>query len=82
MHTRQFFIDGAWVDPVGAATHDVINPATEEKIATISLAAREDVDRAVAAAKRAFPAYAATASRSAPRCCAASSTPTRRDTTT
>ena len=60
MHTRQFFIDGAWVDPVGTATHDVINPATEEKIATISLAAREDVDRAVAAAKRAFPAYATT----------------------
>jgi aldehyde dehydrogenase (NAD+) len=57
---RQFYIDGKWVDP--AASHDlaVINPATEEPIATISLGGAVDVDRAVAAAKRAFESYSET----------------------
>ena len=57
---RQFYIDGQWVDP--AKTHDftVINPATEEPIATISLGRSADVDRAVAAAKRAFESYSET----------------------
>lgn len=57
---RQFYIDGRWVDP--AKTHDftVINPATEEAIATISLGSSTDVDRAVAAAKRAFESYSET----------------------
>ena len=57
---RQFYIDGQWVDP--AKTHDftVINPATEEAIATISLGSSTDVDRAVAAAKRAFESYSET----------------------
>src|ERR1019366_8532904 len=57
---RQFYIDGQWVDP--AKTHDftVINPATEEPIATISLGRRADVDRAVAAAKHAFEPYSET----------------------
>src|ERR1700689_3516906 len=54
---RQFYIDGKWVDPT--ETHDlgVINPASEEPIATISLGSAADVDRAVAAAKRAFESY-------------------------
>jgi aldehyde dehydrogenase (NAD+) len=57
---RQFYIDGKWVNP--AQWHDlgVTNPATEETIATISLAGAADVDRAVAAAKRAFETYAET----------------------
>ncbi len=57
---RQFYIDGKWVSP--AKTHDleVINPATEEAIATISLGSAVDVDRAVAAAKRAFESYSET----------------------
>jgi aldehyde dehydrogenase (NAD+) len=50
----QFYIDGAWVAPAQARTHDVINPATEEPIARISLGAKADVDKAVAAAKKAF----------------------------
>lgn len=52
--TTKFFIDGAWVDPVEPRTHDVINPATEEPIAKISLGSAKDVDKAVAAARRAF----------------------------
>src|SRR6204780_2357924 len=57
---RHFYIDGKWVDPT--ETHDlgVINPASEEPIATISLGGAADVDRAVAAAKRAFESYSET----------------------
>ncbi|MCK6452485.1 MAG: aldehyde dehydrogenase family protein [Alphaproteobacteria bacterium] len=57
----KFYIDGAWVDPVRPATLDVINPATEEAYTKISLGAAADVDRAVAAARAAFPAFSQTA---------------------
>ncbi|HEX8814401.1 MAG TPA: aldehyde dehydrogenase family protein [Terriglobales bacterium] len=60
---RQFYINGAWVDPVERRDHAVVNPATEETIATISLGGRADVDRAVAAARRAFAAYSETSVR-------------------
>ena len=46
----QFYINGAWVDPVEAKTLEVINPATEEAVAKISLGGMVDVDKAVAAA--------------------------------
>ena len=55
----RFYIDGSWVSPTGAKTLDVINPATEGVAGQISLGRAEDVDVAVAAARRAFPAYAA-----------------------
>src|SRR6266852_189950 len=57
---RQFYIDGAWVHPAGVDELPVINPATEERIATISLGTAKDVDKAVAAAKRAFESYSET----------------------
>ena len=57
---QKFYIDGAWVDPVEPRTLDVINPATEEPVATISLGSAKDVDRAVRAARAAFPAYSRT----------------------
>jgi aldehyde dehydrogenase (NAD+) len=57
---RQFYIDGKWVDPAKAHDFTVINPAEEEPLATISLGSSEDVDRAVAAAKRAFDSYSET----------------------
>jgi aldehyde dehydrogenase (NAD+) len=57
---RKFYIDGKWVDPAEARDFSVINPATEEAIATISLGGALDVDRAVAAAKRAFDSYCET----------------------
>jgi aldehyde dehydrogenase (NAD+) len=57
---RQFYIDGRWVDPVERHDFPVVDPATEEEIATISLGSRADVDRAVGAARRAFASYAET----------------------
>ena len=59
-HEKQFYINGEWVEPSGSATLEVIDPSTEEAIATIALGTAADVDRAVAAARAAFPAYAAT----------------------
>jgi aldehyde dehydrogenase (NAD+) len=56
----KFYIDGEWVDPVAANPVDVINPATEAPCGRISLGSAADVDRAVAAAKRAAAGYAAT----------------------
>ena len=57
MDYTKFFIDGAWVDPVEAATIDVINPATEKPFAQVSAGSAADVDLAVAAARRAFDSY-------------------------
>ena len=54
----QFYIDGRWVDPVAPMPFDVIDPSTEEVCGRISLGSEADVDRAVAAAKKAFPGYA------------------------
>jgi aldehyde dehydrogenase (NAD+) len=59
-HHQQFYIDGQWVDPLGKQTLEVINPATQEPIATIALANAQDVDRAVAAARRAFESFSRT----------------------
>jgi len=56
----KFYIDGAWVAPAAPKLFDVINPATEEVAGRISLGSHVDVDRAVLAARRAFPSYAAT----------------------
>ena len=57
---RQFYIDGAWVDPVEPKEFNVINPATEAVAGTISMGGPKDVDRAVAAARRAFDSYSRT----------------------
>jgi len=56
----QFYINGAWVDPVEPRTLDVENPATEEPFARISIGSKADVDKAVAAAKAAFPSFSQT----------------------
>ena len=56
----QFYIDGQWVDPVEPRTLDVVNPATEEIYGRISLGSAADVDKAVAAAGRAFETYSRT----------------------
>lgn len=60
MDSLKFYIDGAWVQPASPSPLGVLNPATEETFAHISLGSRQDVDRAVQAARRAFPAYAET----------------------
>ena len=56
----QFYIDGKWVNPVTPKTIDVINPANEEAFARVSLGSKADVDKAVAAARRAFESYSRT----------------------
>jgi len=58
----QFYIDGEWVVPTTVRHLLVINPATEEPFATISLGDAADVDKAVAAAKKAFETYSCTTS--------------------
>ena len=55
-----FYIDGQWVPPAAAHTLEVINPATEAVAGVISLGRRVDVDRAVAAAQRAFESFSRT----------------------
>lgn len=60
LHKTDFYINGGWVAPVAANDCAVINPATEQAFATISLGSAEDVDRAVMAARRAFSAWSAT----------------------
>ncbi|MEO0486556.1 MAG: aldehyde dehydrogenase family protein [Pseudomonadota bacterium] len=54
---RQFYIDGAWVDPAQARDLEVIDPSTEEPCAIISLGDQADTDAAVAAARRAFESW-------------------------
>ena len=57
MSFLEFYIDGEWVKPIHADTIDVINPATEQIIETISAGSAEDIDRAVSAARRAFDSF-------------------------
>lgn len=54
------YIDGAWVSPSGPETLEVIDSTTEEVFATIPAGTPADIDRAVQAAHRAFPGWAAT----------------------
>ncbi|MDO5605727.1 MAG: aldehyde dehydrogenase family protein [Paracoccus sp. (in: a-proteobacteria)] len=58
---RKFYIDGKWIAPSQVNDLEVIDPSTEEAVAVISLGAQADTDAAVAAAKRALPAWSATA---------------------
>ena len=51
----RLWIGGAYVDAEGGKTFDVLNPATEETITTCASATPADVDRAVQAARAAFP---------------------------
>src|SRR5438552_11987699 len=57
---RHFYIDGTWVSPAKPRDFIVLNPATEQPIATISLGGAADVEKAVAAAKRALESYCET----------------------
>jgi aldehyde dehydrogenase (NAD+) len=56
----QFYIDGAWVDPVKPASRAVINPATELPLYDISLGSEADIERAVKAARSAFETFSET----------------------
>lgn len=55
---KQFYIDGAWVEPSSPDTYvDIVDPATEAVVGTLAMGGPEDVERAVAAARAAFPAW-------------------------
>jgi len=54
LQTYQLFIDGGWCDGANGQTMESENPATGQSWATFACAATEDVERAVAAARRAL----------------------------
>lgn len=56
-HALQFYIDGAWVDPAEPRRLTVIDPSTEEPCGEIAIGSAEDVNKAVAAARRAFESF-------------------------
>ena len=55
---KNFYIDGKWVAPKSKQEIKVINPATEENCAVISLGNKEDIDYAVSSAKKAYSTWA------------------------
>ena len=57
---EKLFIDGTWVPSDGSGHLQVINSTTEEVMATVPEGTASDIDRAVAAARRAFPAWSQT----------------------
>lgn len=57
METKQLYINGEWMDSTGNDFAEVTNPANEETIAKVPVGTEEDVDKAVAAAKAAFPSW-------------------------
>lgn len=59
--TRQFYIDGEWVNPSSDGVIAFTHPATETQIGTIAAGSAADVDRAVIAARRAFVGFSLTA---------------------
>jgi aldehyde dehydrogenase (NAD+) len=50
----QLLIDGKWVDAVSGKTLPVVDPRTEEVVLHVAEGDKADVDKAVAAARRAF----------------------------
>jgi aldehyde dehydrogenase (NAD+) len=60
INKTDFYIDGKWVAPQQDTALEVIDPSTEDAFATISLGGEADTNAAVAAAKRAFPAWSKT----------------------
>ena len=54
---RKFYINGKWVSPSKPNDLEVINPSNEDSYAVISLGSKEDIDKAVKAAKTAFESW-------------------------
>ena len=57
MAQYKMWIGGKWVDAESGKTYPVFNPATEAEIAQVPLGGKADVDKAVAAARKAFPIW-------------------------
>ena len=59
-HIDKIYINGEFVTPHGTELFELFNPATEEVIGTVRMADVEDTQRAIAAAKAAFPTWSQT----------------------
>jgi aldehyde dehydrogenase (NAD+) len=59
----RFYIGGEWADPAELRTMNVVNPATEQVCGQVAVGSAADVDRAVSAARKAFPGWSATSAR-------------------
>ena len=57
MKQYKMWIGGKWVDAESGKTYPVFNPATESEIAQLPLGGKSDVDKAVEAARKAFPVW-------------------------
>ena len=55
---KKFYINGKWVDPKSDKEINVINPATEDTCAIVSLGNKDDINEAVGAAKKAYSSWA------------------------
>ena len=60
INKRNFYINGSWVAPINGADFPVLNPATEETYAVISLGGKEDAEAAIKAARAAFSSWSMT----------------------
>ena len=58
LNKKNFYINGEWVSPTGPRNHKVIDPSNEQPCAEISLGGKQDVDKAVSAAKKAVETWA------------------------
>ena len=75
----KFYIDGAWVEPAAQRKRfPCVNPATEEALYEVALGSAADVDKAVAAARRAFETFSLTTREQRVELLARSSRSTRR----
>lgn len=59
-HYGKFYIDGDWIESSSSERQQLVDPTSEEVFATVAMATTQDVDRAVAAARRAFTGYSQT----------------------
>jgi acyl-CoA reductase-like NAD-dependent aldehyde dehydrogenase len=57
MQEYKMLINGKWIDADSGDTFVTVNPATAENLARVPLAGDSDVDKAVQAARGAFPAW-------------------------
>jgi len=63
INLNKFYIDGQWLENITENTLDVINPATEDVVAQVACGEIEQVNAAVAAAKKSFPSWSNTSSK-------------------
>lgn len=60
LHAHEFYIDGAWVTPLGDARIDVVDPSSATVIAQVAMGTEQDAIRAIEAAQRAFAEWSQT----------------------